>query len=270
MNGKYLFVLPIFMVFCSCHNDMLTEKYKTTILKNVVSNNMPEIHNDEEIKLIKNNKVKSISYIAYNFTRDETDSLTFVEYDMEGKVLRRTTKENFTQGCLPYMIRKEFIYEGNRIKKVNDYTFKYVAKSTLENWLLKDTTKLKLFDWEDYTYKGDTIIVESGFAIHTYVKDHEGNVIKRTVTTKTDKVTSTFEYEFNDESIVQESTSPSFDNTIITDYFFDKNIIKEKYNINNKDYLIEYMFDENGLLKSKSYYQDKNKKTQIIVSYTYY
>jgi len=231
---------------------------------------MPEIHNSEEIELIKNNKVKSISYIVHNFSRNEVDSITFVEYDMDGKILRRTTKENFTQGCLPYIIRQEFIYEKDRIKKVNDYTFKYVAKSTLENWLHTDTTQLKLFDWEDYSYNGDTLVVESGFAIHTYVIDEKENILKRTIVTKTDKAKTEFEYNYDDEFISQKSHILGYENPIMTEYIFDKNIVQEKFNRDDKDYLIEYSFDESGLLQSKTLYQDKNKKVQVIVNFNYY
>ena len=184
---KIFLLLPILIVFYSCHSDLVTKEYETTILKNAVSFSIPEFQNNEEIELIKKHKVKSVSYIAQNISVNEIDSLTFVEYDIDGKILRRTTKENTTQGCLPYMMRQEFTYEVNRIKKVTDYTFKFVANSTLENWLLRDTTKLEMFDWEDYTYNGDTVIVESGFAIHTYFKDDKGNIIKRTTLAKTNK-----------------------------------------------------------------------------------
>ena len=146
---KYFLFLPILLVLYSCHSDLVTKEYETTILKNAVSFSIPEFQNNEEIELIKKHKVKSVSYIAHNIAVNEIDSLTFVEYDMDGKILRRTTMENTTQGCLPYMMRQEFSYEGDRIKKVTNYTFKYVANSTLENWLLTDTTKLKMFDWED-------------------------------------------------------------------------------------------------------------------------
>ena len=184
---KIFLFLPILIVFYSCHSDLVTKEYETTILKNAVSFSIPEFQNNEEIELIKKHKVKSVSYIAQNISVNEIDSLTFVEYDIDGKILRRTTKENTTQGCLPSMMRQEFTYEVNRIKKVTDYTFKFVANSTLENWLLRDTTKLEMFDWEDYTYNGDTVIVESGFAIHTYFKDDKGNIIKRTTLAKTNK-----------------------------------------------------------------------------------
>lgn len=154
---KIFLLLPILIVFYSCHSDLVTKKYETTILKNAVSFSIPQFQNNEEIELIKKHKIKSISYISFGNDSTDIDSLTYVEYDLEGRILRRTTKENTTQGCLPYMMRQEFAYEGNKIKKVTDYTFKYVANSTLENWLLRDTTQLEMFDWEDYSYNGDTV-----------------------------------------------------------------------------------------------------------------
>jgi hypothetical protein len=259
-----------FIFFVGCHSDLLTEKYRDTILKNAVSYSIPQFQNNEEIELIKKNKVKSISYVAYNYSRNEIDSLTFVEYDMEGKILRRTTKENTTQGCLPYMMRQEFTYEGDRIKKVKDYTFKYVANSTLENWMLRDTTKLQMFDWEDYSYNGDTVVVESGFAIHTYIKDDKGNIIKRTTLAKTNKQELTCFYEFEESAVIEKFDRSGYEDSEIMEYLVDKNSVLQKYNNNDNEYLTEFNFDENGLLISKTYYLNENKKRFIEVNYSYY
>ena len=267
---KIFLLLPILIVFYSCHSDLVTKKYETTILKNAVSFSIPQFQNNEEIELIKKHKVKSISYILVNSDSAMIDSLTFVEYDMDGKIQRRTTKENTTQGCLPYMMRQEFTYEGDRIKKVTDYTFKYVANSTLENWLLRDTTQLEMFDWEDYTYKGDTVVVESGFAIHTYIKDQKGDVIKRTTLTKSDKKLHSYEYEFNDGSVVEKFDSPSYADTQIMSLFVDNNLVRDIYSTKDKEYTKEYIFDERGLIKSKTYHLNENKQRFIVASYSYY
>ncbi len=267
---KYFLLLPILIVFYSCHSDLVTKKYETTILKNAVSFSIPQFQNDEEIELIKKHKVKSVSYIAHIVSRNEIDSLTYVEYDMDGKILRRTTKENTTQGCLPYMMRQEFTYEGDRIIKVTDYTFKYVANSTLENWLLTDTTKLKMFDWEDYSYIGDTVVVESGFAIHTYFKDDKGNIIKRTTLVKTNKQELTCFYEFEESAVIEKIDRSGYENSSIVEYLVDKNSVLQNYNNNDNEYLTEFKFDENGLLKSKTYYLNENKERYIEANYSFY
>ena len=267
---KYFLFLPILLVLYSCHSDLVTKEYETTILKNAVSFSIPEFQNNEEIELIKKHKVKSVSYIAHNIAVNEIDSLTFVEYDMDGKILRRTTMENTTQGCLPYMMRQEFSYEGDRIKKVTNYTFKYVASTTLENWLLTDTTKLKMFDWEDYSYNGDTVVVESGFAIHTYVKDAKGNIIKRTTLAKTNKQERTCFYEFKESVVIEKIDRSGYENPSFLEYQVDKNSVLQKYNNNEDEYLTQYNFDENGLLKSKTYYLNKNKERSIEANYSYY
>jgi hypothetical protein len=257
-------------VFYSCHSDLVTQKYETTILKNAVSFSIPQFQNNEEIELIKKYKVKSVSYILFGNDITDVDSLTFVEYDVDGKILRRTTKENTTQGCLPYMMRQEFDYDGDRIKKVTDYTFKYVANSTIENWLLRDTTKLVMFDWEDYTYNGDTVIVESGFAIHTYFSDAKGNIIKRTTLAKTNKQKLTCFYEFEEEAVIEKVNRSGYEDSSIIEYLVDKNSVLQKYNNKDDEYLTEFNFGENGLLKSKTYYLNENKERFIVANYSYY
>ncbi|HMN24944.1 MAG TPA: hypothetical protein PKE38_10610 [Ignavibacteriaceae bacterium] len=266
---KYFLFLPILIVFYSCHSDLVTQKYETTILKNAVSFSIPQFQNNEEIELIKKHKVKSISYILVNSDSTKIDSLTYVEFDLDGKILRRTTKENTTQGCLPYMMRQEFNYDGKRIKKVTDYTFKYVVNSVLENWLQRDTT-LEMFDWEDYTYKGDTIIVESGASIQTFFKDQKGNVIKRTTLTKTDKKLHIHEYEFNDGSVVAKFYSPSYDDIQIMNYFIDKNFVRESYSTKDKKYKEELIFDTDCLLKTRIQYLNDEPTSKTIVTYSYY
>jgi len=269
-NYKYFLLLPLIISFSSCHSDLVTKKYEPTILKNAVSFSIPQFQNNEEIELIKTHKVKSISYISFDNDSTDIDSLTFIEYDLNGRILRRTTKENTTQGCLPYMMRQEFTYEDNRIKKVTDYTFKYVANSTLENWLLRDTTKLEMFDWEDYTYNGDTVIVESGFATHTYFNDDKGNIIKRTTLAKTNKQELTCFYEFEESAVIEKADRSGYEDSSIIEYLVDKNSVLQKYNNGNDVYLTELNFDDNGLLKSKTYFLNKEKEAHIIANYSYY
>lgn len=267
---KIFLLLPILIVFYSCHSDLVTKKYETTILKNAVSFSIPQFQNNEEIELIKKHKIKSISYISFGNDSTDIDSLTYVEYDLEGRILRRTTKENTTQGCLPYMMRQEFAYEGNKIKKVTDYTFKYVANSTLENWLLRDTTQLEMFDWEDYSYNGDTVVVESGFAIHTYIKDDKGNIIKRTTLAKTNKQSLTCTYELDETVVIERIHNSLYEDFSTMEYSVDKNSVLQKYNSNDNEYLTEFNFDEKGFIKSKTYYLNENKERFIVANYSYY
>jgi len=260
----------ILILLSACHSDLVQKNYETNILKNVVSFTIPQFQSNNELKIIKNNKVKSISFILYRDDKIAADSLTFVEYDIDGKIIRKTTTENTTQGCLPYMMRQEFSYSNNKIKRVTDYTFRYKANSILHNWTLRDTSKLNMFDWEDYTYSGDTIIVESGAAINTYIIDKNGDVIKRTILTKTDKKTSCWEYEFNDNSIIQKFDSPSYSDIIISKYLVSNNLVDEGISRNNKNYTTIYSFNEKGLLKSKTFYVNKEKQNKIIANYSYY
>lgn len=274
MKLKLFKALPIFIFsfwgLIACHSDLVTKNYETTILKNAVSLSIPQLQDNEEIVLIKNQKVKSISYISYNSDSTKMDSLTYVEFDLNGKILRRTTTENTTQGCLPYMMRQEFIYEGDRIKKVIDYTFKFVANSVLENWLITDTAKLKMFDWEDYTYNGDTVIVESGFAIHTFLKNDKGTVIKRTTLAKTNKQLLTCDYKFEETAVIEQVERSVYDDSSIIEYLVNNNSVLQKYNNEDDEYLTDFNFYENGLLKSKTFYLNKDKEAHIVANYSYY
>ncbi|MDP2364183.1 MAG: hypothetical protein Q8M94_10485 [Ignavibacteria bacterium] len=267
---KYFLFLPILIVFYSCHSDLLTKKYEATILKNAISFSIPQFQNNEEIELIKKNKIKSVSYIAHIVSRNEIDSLTFIEYDLDGRILRRTTKENTTQGCLPYMMRQEFTYEGDRIKKVTDYTFKYVANSTLENWLLRDTTKLLMFDWEDYTYSGDTIIVETGFSTTKFIKDTTGNIIKRTLRAKTNNQILDNDYDYSNSVIHTQMTNQADVENHVVNYEINKNVFNEAWEINDKKYQEELIFDATGLLKKRIRYLNGEETSKTIVTYSYY
>lgn len=264
------FLFGTLFVFSGCHSDLVQKNYERSILKNVVSFTIPQFQSSNEIQLIKANKVKAIAFISFSDDKSKADSLTFVEFDPHGKVIRKTTTENTTQGCLPYMIRQEFFYSNNKILRTVDYTFKYKANSILENWLLRDTSKLNLFDYEDYRYNGDTIIVETGFAVNTFIKDTNDNIIKRIVLTKTDKKTHTWEYEFNDNSVIQKLDSPPYNEILITEYLVENNLVKSEYSSDNNDSNIENSFYENGLLKSKTFYNNGVKQYKIMANYFYY
>ena len=118
------------------------------------------------------------------------DSLTYLEFDSEGKLVQRTTDDVTSVGCLPKTIRQIFIYDKGKLKRVDNYTFKYKTNSMFEKWMEDDTLNLSKFDYEDYTYRGDTIIVESGYAIWKYVVDKDGNIIKRILKIKNNRPNS--------------------------------------------------------------------------------
>lgn len=265
-----IFYIFSFIFFLGCHKEVVLNDFEKTILTAAISSDFPQLQSNTVIELLKKHRVKSLSFVTQRTDSALLDSVRYEEFDKEGKIIRRTTIENTTQGCLPYMMRQEFTYDGDRIKKVTNYVFKYVANSVLENWMIKDTTKLKMFDWEDYSYNGDTIIVEAGFSITKFVKDSTGNIIKQTLRAKTNNQILDIDYDYSNSAIHTQMTNQEDIESNVINYEINKNVFNEDWEINDKKYQEELIFDTTGLLKTRIRYLNGEQTSKTIVTYSYY
>jgi hypothetical protein len=224
---------------------------------------------EAEISLLKKHKIKFASVLIERVLKNETDSVTFLNYNNKGQITSRVTTECATVGCLPYIIRQEFIYESDRIKQLNDYTFKYKYDSVIDYWSVNDTSKLLLFDWEDYTYEEDTVWVESGTFTWKHLVNNQGNVIKNLHEPKSTSQYANSDYIYSDSSIVTKIKNSSSDSEFIeqlktTDY----NKVLETIDYGkDKIFEREFIFDSRGLLSELLNYLNGELTSKTKIEY---
>ncbi|MCB9211264.1 MAG: hypothetical protein H6609_17995 [Ignavibacteriales bacterium] len=268
---KLLACILIFIMVQSCCPDIVKiTQYEKNILDFTHSNSNPHIQSFSEINTLMQNRVKTMTILKVNEEGTKQDSLTYVEFDFAGRIKRRSTIENTTQGCLNFMIRQEFKYEKDKLKEIRNYTFKNKANSVLNNWMETDTTKMKLFDWESYTYKGDTIIVESGYAIFKFLLDENKNIFQKTIFTKFDKNTDYCNIIHTGSSILSELDSKSYQNKILTEYSVEENKVLTITSSDDIKIKEENIFNANGLLVESNIYENNLLLLKRIISYKYY
>ena len=266
-----MFSIIILVLLSSCRKEIVSSsEYERTILSTTFLKSIPQLQSKTESELLKKHRIKSMSLVIQKTDSTELDSITFLEFDKTGRIIRRTTTENTTVGCLPYMLRQEFTYDQNKIKKVTNYTFRHMANSVLENWMTRDTSRLLMFDWEDYSYNNDTIFVESGFAVWKIIKDADGNIIKKTTSFKTNDQQAVFDYNYGPSSITMQMITSTYEKPILAKYEVSDNTVLLSGNKGEDEYIIENVFDEKGLLKSKIRYLNKEKTSVVVVTYSYY
>ena len=258
--------------FASCNKENDFELSNTDVLEVVLSYNLMHLQSDKEIELFKKNKIKSIAFVSENIESGRRDSTTFLEYDLDGKILQRTTSECTTVGCLPYVIRQIFTYTDSRIKTMSNYTFNNNHISTNEKWHIADLSKLTKFDWEDYSYNGDTITVESGPSIHKYIHDNYGKPTGMSLRAKTNNQTIEKSFEYSDSSIVILSKTDNSSSQYISKLVVLKNKVSLYQITDSASYLVlEFIFNIDGLLEAKNYYDKKDElNKRSLVSYTYW
>ncbi len=266
-----MFSIIILVLLSSCRKEIVSSsEYETAILLTTFLQSIPQLQSKDESELFKKHQIKSMSFVIQKTDSTELDSVTFLEFDETGWIIRRTTTQPTSVGCLPNMLRQEFAYVEDKIKSVTNYTFRYKANSVLENWLTRDTSRLLMFDWEDYSYNNDTTTIESGFATWKFIKDSDGNIIKKTTSFKTNDQLAVFDYNYGPSSITTKMTPSLYDKTYISHYTVNNKNVLLRGTKGEKEYLIESVFDENGLLKSKISYLNKEKTSVVVVTYSYY
>ena len=258
----------LLIVFMGNRQETTNEHHNELILSIAILHDMPHLQPEREIAILKRDNIRSMSAVEENVKNHNLDSLTFLEYNEEGRIIRRTTKECTTMGCLPYMNRQTFAYNGNRIIKMKDFVFRYKENSTYTKWTLKDTSRLKMIDWEDYSYNEDTTRVESGPFVWRYIKNRNGDIVKQICRAKTNNQFLIINYDHND-SVITASIVTKFNNhtssaPYIIKYIADGNqvLIKtkngkgenldSKWVFNSKDLPVERITYKNGKIYEKT------------------
>jgi hypothetical protein len=242
---------------------------KQDILEIAFSHNFQHFQSALEQQLFAKYNIKSAAYITERISTNEIDSTTYLVFDKLGRIKSRTTTECTTIGCLPYRIRQEYIYNDNRISKINDYTFKYKYKDVSEYWMLRDTNELSKFDWEDYIYEKDTIRIESGSQAFEYVIDKNGNVISKKIRVKTNNQKSEVGYHHTGSKIVWVIKGYRPDKSSEVNYkLIDENKVLFTIKMTpQKIYSTEYIFADNGLLVEIINYENGNTESKTKVKY---
>ncbi len=270
-SALILSTLILTILAAGCSNEVTSlDNYEKAILNNTFMRSIPQLQSPDGCSLFKENKIKTISYVVLKNDGSEVDSMTYVELDKDGKMIYRTTKDNVGLGCLPYMHRQKFFYDNDKIKKVLDFTFKYKSNSVIDKWMLKDTSQLNLFDWQDYSYIGDTTTVKTGFGIYKFVKASDGNFIKQTVLAKTNNQLNVFDYEYYGSTILAHLNAPTYDSPIDSKYVVDENRVTVSFRRDNDKFLKEYEYDSDGLIRSEKLYINGKIESITWVTYTYY
>lgn len=224
---------------------------------------------ETEINLLKKHKIKSASVLIERISKNETDSVTYLSYNNKGQITSRVTTECTTVGCLPYIIRQEFVYDKDRIKQLNDYTFKYKYDSVIDYWSVTDTNKLLLFDWEDYTYDADTAWVESGAFTWKHLINEQGNVLRKLHGAKATNQNAISNYIYSDSSIVTKIKNTSHDSVFVHLLTVtDDNKILETIDFGEDRFFErEYIFDSRGLLSELLNYLNGELTSKTKIKY---
>jgi hypothetical protein len=271
-NIIYVQFLILYLLI-SCTNEQKSAAInKKDILEIAFSYHFQHFQSPLEQQLLLKYKIKSAAFVTERILKNEIDSTTYLFYDKEGRLKSRTTTECTTVGCLPYRIRQEYIYNGNRINRINDYTFKYKYKYVSYYWMLSDLNALSIFDWEDYIYKNDTIRIESGSQAFEYVVDKNENIISKKLRTKTNNQMVEVEYHHSNSNIVWEIKNDLPDKSSEVNYKVTDNnkVLFTRKITPQKIYSTEYIFNGEGLLAEILDYVNNNIESKTKVTYTIY
>ena len=241
-------------------------------MDNSIFNDISQLQSKSEIKTNRENRIRAMAFIKEYVDSAKIDSLTYLEFDREGKLAQRTTDDVTSVGCLPQTIRQIFIYDNGKLKRVDNYTFKYKTNSMFEKWMEDDTLNLNKFDYEDYTYRGDTIIVESGYAIWKYVVDKDGNIIKRILKIKNIDQIADADYNYTPYGVAIElkNTFPNPDWNRRSEQKYRIEI----HNVNITNSLAntrtENIYNDKGLLIGINHYVNDELKARTRIVYFHY
>lgn len=232
-----------------------------------------DMYQGELSEYFKAHKIKTISFVSKESGTNQIDSLTYLEIKKTGKIIRRTTKECTTIGCLPYMNRQEYHYKNGRLNQIDIYTFKNEYVPVISKWLDSDTSSLDKFDWNNYSYDKDTIFVETAISEYKFVKNKKGEITFRKTRIKSTNQIVDIDIHYKDSTIIM-NLKPKFANAFSTEKFkIDKNHIELISNTNRdrKYKLVKvFNFGSDGLVNDIKEFRNGKVISNTKLSYTFY
>ena len=260
-RGITVIILLVFALLSCSHEQKEVHLSNSQMLDVLVSGTSSHIRSDVSTQLMCENNIRSIYAIEKNFEDSKVDTTTYSEYDSDGRLVRRTTSKCTTIGCLPFPVRQEFQYDGNRVKRMGVYTFKNKYKYMQGYFDEKDTGKLMLFHFENYTYKDDTIYVESSLWRWKYIKNQEDKLIFESSAEKLNNrknLNDGLTYIYSDSSVVSKVKKDSLNDMEYEIY----NLVNDStVALTYKNFpaaentMIEFKFGKNGLLDVLTTYE---------------
>ena len=266
-----IFIILTFIFISSCSKEVVRlNPFQQSILESSVYSGLPQLQSDKESLVLKDNHVMSMSFVREYLDSNKIDSLTYLRFSKDGKLIQRTTDEVTTVGCLPQTIIQIFRYENNKIKRIENYIFKYKVTSVFEKWMETDTSRLKKFDWEDYNYNGNTIFVESGYAKWKFIKDKKNNLVGSFLTIKGTKQIADINYVSTPFGVMMQLKNEKNDSSLkdYMEYEVEANNVKIKSFLS--DTITENIYGANGLLLEKIHYKNDHIVARTKINYTYY
>ncbi len=262
----YCFIVFL-LLFCTQNNEnlQLSDKEKLEI---ALYQSFPHFQSNAEIKLLKKYKIKTASFIKENLINNKIDSTTFLVFDNKGRILKRTTSECTTAGCLPYIIRQKFIYKNNKLLRMQNLSYKKKFKSVLPYWTLSDTNKLSKFDWEDYSYQPNIVRVESGPFIWKYQNNQHGNIVEILDSVKSTGQVSKTLIQYSDTSITLSIIHIPQDSALKITYKLQNEKVILNDSSGNEKRQTKYVFNHNGLLEKKLFFINNKLISKTSITYS--
>ena len=273
MIRKQIFIIITFLIFisaCSNRNSSKLAESKN-IMQFALYNDVPDIYPERLFQYFKNHGIKTVSFVSQDLETNKLDSLEYLVLDSSGKLITRTTKECTTIGCLPYMNRQEYLYSENNIKRIDVFVFKNKNRSVLSEWSNPDTSEYYKFDWNTYSYKDDTVFVETGIALYKYMKDNNDNIIYREMRVKSSNQIVYSNISYTDSTVIFKSKFNFGDTTLIYNYRIKGNRVEERSMNNKNSKLIkEWIYDANGLINEINVYKNNKIISKTYLTYTFF
>ena len=268
-------LIQLFVSFLIFMNTLNNNSSKEIGVKNIIQfalyDMLQDVYPKGLFQYFKDHNIKTVSFVAKDYEKNKVDSLAYLEINNDGKLITRTTKECTTIGCLPYMNRQEYFYSNNKINRIDVYVFRNNKQSALSEWLKPDTSEFYKFDWNTYSYEGDTIFVDTGIALYKYLTDHNDNIIFRVMHIKNSNQIVYTNISYTDSTIIFKDKF-NFGDTTLIEYCKMKNNHIELWSLNNKDSELvkEWIFNSTGLVNEIYNYRNGKIISKTKLSYTFY